>query len=214
MHTPSQLSGIYVITDAALCAQRGLESCVRDALLGGAKLVQYRDKSHDARRRLQEGRLLAALCREHHALLIINDDVQLARECDAHGVHLGRDDADMDSARRTLGDSAVIGISCYNDLALAEQAAASGADYLAFGSVFPSAVKPDAVRASLQLLQQAQRFGLPLCAIGGINARNIDEVARAGADMAAVISAVFGADDVTASTRALRKSFERARNPE
>lgn len=212
MTRASQLAGIYVITDAALCARAGLETSVRNALLGGARLVQYRDKSNDADRRLQEGKLLAALCEQHDALLIINDDIDLARECGAHGIHLGRDDPDTCAARRVLGDSAVIGVSCYNDLALAEQAATDGADYLAFGSVFSSAVKPGAVRASLQLFSKARRYGLPLCAIGGINTHNIGRVARAGADLAAVISAVFASPDICAATRKLHDSFCESRH--
>src|SRR5690606_9710821 len=137
-----RLSGLYVITDAALVGGAQLVPAVKAALQGGARLVQYRDKSQDAARRRQEAEALCRLCHAHNALLIINDDVQLAADCGADGVHLGKDDAGIQAARARPGPNAVIGVSCYNDLARAHEAKTAGADYLAFGSFYPSTIKP------------------------------------------------------------------------
>lgn len=204
-----RLHGVYVVTDPVLCARHGMVASVAAALEGGARLVQYRDKSGDARRRRAEATQLVAACERHDALLIINDDVELARDVRAHGVHLGRDDMNPERARRLLGRNAVVGISCYDDFALAQAGMRTGASYVAFGSMFPSPTKPHAVRAPLELLSRARaELHLPACAIGGITAGNIGKVATAGAAMAAVVSAVFAATDVAAATRELVQAFE------
>lgn len=211
MNTPAdpRLHGLYVVTDHAHCARLGLEASVTAALQGGARLVQYRDKSPDGARRFDEARRLSRLCAAHGALFIINDDAHLARAVAANGVHVGRGDMTVDEARRILGSAAIIGASCYDDLDLARQATDAGADYVAFGSVFPSLTKPDAARAPLELLARAhEALEVPVCAIGGINADNIAKVAHAGARMAAVVSAVFAAADIAAATRNLIHLFE------
>ena len=193
-HPP--LHGLYAITDSHLTSGDRLLERVRAALRGGARWIQYRDKSTDAPRRLAEARALAELCHERGAGLIVNDDVELAAASGADGAHVGREDADLESARARLGAQAVIGVSCYNRLELAEDAAARGADYVAFGSVFPSPTKPEAVQADLDLLREARaRLALPICAIGGIDADNAAIVAATGVDMLAVISGVFGEED-------------------
>lgn len=208
MSTPSALRGLYVITDAQLCAGHGLANCVLSALRGGARLVQYRDKSEDHARRKHEATVLRELTREFGALFIVNDDIELAFDCNADGVHLGRDDAALEQARKRLGREAIVGVSCYNDLARAEHFAKLGADYLAFGSVFPSNTKPDGVHAPLSLFAQAKSFGLPLCAIGGIEQKNAPDLVSAGADMLAVISGVFAAADIEAAARAYAAAFD------
>lgn len=208
-----RLQGIYAITDAALCAPRGLIPCVTAALDGGARLVQYRDKSADADRRREDAAQLVSLCERYDALLIVNDDVELARAVNAHGVHLGRDDMNPERARRLLARDAVVGISCYDDFGLAQAAMRTGAGYVAFGSMFPSLTKPHAVRAPMQLLARARReLHIPACAIGGIDERNIGEVVHAGAAMAAVVSAVFAAADIAAATRELVRAFNASRD--
>lgn len=190
------LEGLYAITDARLTPGDKLAECVAAALRGGARWIQYRDKSTDASRRLAEARALADACHAHGAGLIVNDDIELAAASGADGVHIGREDASVENARARLGAQAVIGVSCYNRLDLAEDAATRGADYVAFGSVFPSSTKPEAVRADLDLLRQARaRLALPICAIGGIDAGNAAAVAATGVDMLAVISGVFGEED-------------------
>lgn len=206
-HDP-RLQGLYVITDHELCVRKGVVASVEAALQGGARIIQYRDKSSDSKRRLQEARELVALCMHHNALLFVNDDVELARTSHAHGVHLGREDADIADARALLGDDALIGYSCYDDFSRAKHAADAGADYVAFGSVFPSRIKPDAVRAPLTLFVRTHaELNIPACAIGGIDTRNIRDVVAAGASMAAVISAVFAADDIAAATAELNQAF-------
>ena len=183
-------------------------------LAGGARVIQYRSKNSDLRlRRAQVDRLLA-LCRGRSALLIVNDDVALAREVGADGVHLGRADMPAAAARVVLGDAAVIGISCYDSLARARLAQEAGADYIAFGSFFPSSVKPDAVRAPVALLRAARAaLDLPIVAIGGITAENGRALIEAGADALAVVSALFHVPDSLAAARAFAALFDAREQP-
>ena len=182
-----RLRGLYAVTPEASDAVEK----VRLALEGGVALLQYRRKGRD----LAEARAVAALARRHAVPLIVNDDVELALELDADGVHLGRDDIDLRTARRRLGGR-ILGASCYDDPELARRAVEAGADYVAFGSVFASTTKPAAVRAPLALF--ATRFGVPLCAIGGITLENAPAVLAAGADLLAVVSDLFDAPDIRA----------------
>jgi thiamine-phosphate pyrophosphorylase len=203
------LRGLYVLTDAALAAPHGgVVAAVARALDGGARLVQYRDKDGDHERRLAEARALRALCHRAGALLIVNDDVELAAAAVADGVHLGRDDAPLATARARLGARAVIGVSCYASLERARDAAAAGADYLAFGSMHPSPTKPAAVAAPYPLLGAARaELGLPVCAIGGILPEHAAPLRDAGASLIAVVSGVFGAADPAAAARAYALAF-------
>ncbi|MBC7780748.1 MAG: thiamine phosphate synthase, partial [Proteobacteria bacterium] len=156
-----------------------------------------------------EARAVAARCRAHGALLIINDDPVLAAEVAADGVHLGRDDASVQVARTHLGEAGLIGVSCYDSLERAHAAAAEGADYVAFGSMYASTVKPGAVRAPLALLTRARaEVPLPIVAIGGIDPGNASAVLRAGAHAVAVISAVFAAPDIAAAVDAFHQLIE------
>ncbi|MHB1618195.1 MAG: thiamine phosphate synthase [Metallibacterium sp.] len=199
--TPALLAdrrGLYAITDGT---HADLLARAVAALRGGATVLQYRDKSGDAMRRQAEAAALMEICNAHAALCIINDDVDLARAVGAHGVHLGEHDADLLSARHTLGAQAIIGVSCYDDLAHARAAAAQGANYLAFGAFYPSPSKPQARRAHPQLLREARHLGLPLVAIGGITPDNGAALIAAGADFLAVISGVFAAPDSEAAAR-------------
>ncbi len=194
MHT---LRGLYAVTDARLQAPGQLAVHVSLAIDGGAALVQYRDKSDNHHLRLQQAKALAELCRAREVPLIINDDVELAGDCGAQGVHLGRDDADARAARSLLGAEAIVGVSCYNDLSLARQAAESGADYIAFGRFFPSQTKPGAVQAGPELIREAkQELSLPVAAIGGITPGNAGQLIDAGADMLAVVNGIFAAADI------------------
>ena len=208
MRPDPRLHGLYVITDEELCSPTGIVTSVAAAIKGGARIFQYRDKSMDHERRLREARALVDLCTAHDAILLVNDDVSLAREAKAHGVHLGSDDEPIRTAREKLGAHAIIGVSCYNDFSLAEEAVNAGANYIAFGSVFPSPTKPHAVHASLDLFHRAKReLRIPACAIGGINRDNIASVASAGAAMAAVVSALFASSNITEATRELGAAF-------
>ena len=201
-----RLQGLYAITDGARLP--ALAIAVASAIRGGARLIQYREKSTDRDRRLREARALLELCRGHGVPLIVNDDVELAGEIGAGGVHLGKDDGRIADARVRLGPRAVIGVSCYDSLERAVQAAHDGADYVAFGSFFGSVSKPAAVRAPLTLLPEARRkLNIPLCAIGGITPQNGAELVAAGADVLAAINGVFAAGDVEAAARAYSELF-------
>lgn len=202
-----RLRGLYAITDSHLLAGRLLPA-VEAALTGGAAIVQYRDKSGDAARRLDEARALLRACRQRGVPLLINDDVELALAADADGVHLGRGDAALQAARARLGPDAVIGATCHDSLAFAEEAWRNGASYLAFGAMYSSATKPGASAATPGTLAAARRFGLPVVAIGGITADNAGPVIAAGADCVAVISDLWTATDITARARAISDLFE------
>lgn len=202
------IQGLYAVTDQRLTPPDRLLDRVAAALDGGARLVQYRDKSGDRARRRREAAALAALCRERGALFIVNDDIDLAAGAGADGVHVGREDAALAEARRWLGPHAVIGVSCYDDLDRARGAEAGGADYVAFGSVYPSTVKPGAVHASLDLLRRARtELGVPIVAIGGITPENAAPVIEAGADALAAITGVFGEENVAAAARRIARQF-------
>lgn len=201
-----QLRGLYAVTPDDLLLPR-LSAMVGAALKGGVKLVQYRNKFAPAPLRRAQAAELLRICRAAGAKLIVNDDLALALEIGAEGVHLGRDDGDLAAARAVLGPDGILGVSCYNDIARAEAAAAAGADYLAFGAVFTSPTRPDAVPAPLSLLGEAKRFGLPIAAIGGVTLRNADSVIAAGADMVAVISGLFDTMDIAARAAEFQDLF-------
>lgn len=207
------LRGLYAITpDRATgpCAHPGLAltELVRQAIQGGARIVQYRDKSADRELRRTEASALVDLCRTAGIALIVNDDVELAAQVAADGVHLGRDDADPSAARQRLGPQAIIGVSCYDRLDLALAAERAGASYVAFGSFFPSPTKPAAMRPEPGLLTEARRaLGLPLVAIGGITPQNAGALIAAGADLIAVITGLFAAPDIAAAAQAYSRVF-------
>ena len=203
------LSGLYALTpDCADTAQ--LVAQVRSALRGGASAIQYRNKTAAAALRLAQARALRETCSRHNAVFIVNDDVELAHRVGADGVHLGHDDGPIADARRRLGPEAIIGVSCYDSLTRAEIAVGGGADYIAFGSFFASAVKPGAVRAPVSLLAAARdRWDTPVVAIGGITVANAASLIAAGADAIAVITEIFAAPDIEASARALAALFAR-----
>ncbi|MBO8085525.1 thiamine phosphate synthase [Marichromatium sp. AB32] len=201
------LHGLYAITPTAP-HPRPLTERVAEAIAGGARLIQFRDKGTDARAREQQARALLDCCRAGGARLIINDDLALAARIHADGVHLGRDDGDPRAARALLGEGAIIGVSCYDALERARRAAAAGASYVAFGSFFASPTKPAAVRATPELLDAARReIPLPRVAIGGITPQNGGLLIAAGADMLAVVSGVFAAPDVAVAARAYTSLF-------
>lgn len=187
------LRGLYAITDSQLLADGRLLPYVEAALRGGARLLQYRDKSGDAARRLREAEALAELCLRHGARLIINDDLELATRLGV-GLHLGQQDGSLSAARALLGREAIIGATCHARLELAEQARRDGASYLAFGRFFNSQTKPGAPAATPELLDEARtRFRLPLVAIGGVTLDNAPGLIARGASLVAVIHALFAA---------------------
>ncbi|KAF0279216.1 thiamine phosphate synthase [Spiribacter aquaticus] len=198
------ITGLYMVTDARRPPPVPVETAVAAALRGGVRIVQYRDKSDDTERRRHEAAALVAQCRAAGACFIVNDDIALARAVAADGVHLGRDDGDVAAARAALGLDRLIGVSCYADLDRARAAAEAGADYLAFGSLYPSPTKPESALAPLSVFREARAFtDRPLVGIGGINAGNIAEVTAAGADAVAVVEAISAAPDIEAATATL-----------
>ncbi len=217
-----RLPGLYAVTPDGLPDGDLLDRVAR-SLAGGVRLLQYRAKpaggagvrSHadthadaHAAARVRAAHAIAAACRAAGAMLIVNDDPWLAAEVGADGVHLGRDDGTVARARGFVG-RALVGVSCYDSIERALQAEADGADYVAFGAMFPSRVKPDAVRASPALLASARaRLRVPVVAIGGIDLDNAASVLRAGADSLAVISALYAAPDIGAAVRRFNELIE------
>jgi thiamine-phosphate pyrophosphorylase len=201
-----RVAGLYAITpdldDTADLVYR-----VAAALAGGASVIQYRNKTADAVLRHAQALALARVQAIRGGLFIVNDDARLAVDAGADGVHVGADDGGVAAAREIVGPDRIVGVSCYNDLALAHDAVAAGADYLAFGSFFPSAVKPDATRAEVELLGSARALGVPVVAIGGITSANAPGLIRAGANAVAAITAVFDAPDIEAAARAIAVAF-------
>lgn len=199
-----QLRGLYAITDSQLLAEGRLLPWAEAALAGGARLLQYRDKSADPARRLDEASQLKKLCHDYGATLIINDDLPLAAELGV-GLHVGRDDGCLREARAQLGETAIIGATCHADLEFAAQAEAAGASYIAFGRFFQSVTKPGAPQATPVLLEQARRrFTLPIVAIGGVTLHNAPQLIGAGASMLAVVNGLFAAPTASEVERRAR----------
>jgi len=199
----SKISGLYGIT---IDNDLDIQARVQAALKGGANIIQYRDKSYLPDREKIAERLVE-LCHEYDAVLIINDDLDLALATNADGVHLGRDDLDVKAAREKIGDK-IIGVSCYNKLELALEAEQQGADYVAFGRFFPSVTKPGAVPAETSLLQEAKAMlSLPIVAIGGITTENAKLLIQAGASSVAVIDGLFNQQNIKKTAEEFSKLF-------
>ncbi|WP_263080470.1 thiamine phosphate synthase [Endozoicomonas sp. Mp262] len=204
-----RLKGLYGITDCQLQPDdKTLMETVELALIGGMRVLQYRDKSQDHARRVRQAGALKALCHRYQALLIINDDIELTAEVEADGVHLGQQDDTIENARKRLGDYAIIGISAENSIAQAKAAVEQGVDYLAFGRFFPSVTKPEAKAAPLSLLSEVRTsFDHPIVAIGGITVDNAPDIITAGADMVAVVNNLFSAPDIQYRAREFTRLF-------
>ena len=210
-HPPrSALRGLYAITSEATCKDTAtLLAAVEDALEGGARLLQYRDKWNDAETRANNAHVLLGLCHQHGALFIVNDDVELALSCGADGVHVGNTDASLARARERLGAQAVIGVSCAGSIERALAAQAGGASYVAFGRFFESRTKPDAPGTEPGLINTARpQLKIPICAIGGVTPQNAGDLIARGADMVAAVDGVFGAADIQAAARHYAQLFQ------
>lgn len=204
----ASLRGLYAVTPDDPLLPR-MSALVREALAGGVKVVQYRNKEAPPPLFRAQAAELLRICRAAGALLIVNDNPEIAADIGADGVHVGREDGGAARARAIVGPGKIIGVSCYDDLSIAERAVAEGADYIAFGAMFPSSVKPGAVAAPLSLLSEAKaRFKVPVCAIGGIKTSNVQTLIDAGADMAAVITDLFDAPDIATQARAYQDMFK------
>jgi thiamine-phosphate pyrophosphorylase len=197
-----------VITDTRLIPRDRFVETVEAAVRGGATMVQLREKETPRKEVIQLARDVLAVTRRYGALLIVNDHPAIAREVGADGAHVGREDPPVVEARAMLGPEAIIGASCYGDVARAVAAEQAGADYVAFGTPFPSPTKPKRTDISLGIFQEVkQRVKVPVFAIGGITIDNAPQVIDAGADGIAVISGVFGAPDIEAAARAMAQLF-------
>lgn len=200
--------GLYLITPDDNDTARLLSRV--EAVLPHAIWLQYRNKRAGAALRAEQGAALLELARAHGVRLLVNDDMALAARIGADGVHLGEDDGDLAHARALLGPDALVGASCYDDIARAQRAVEAGADHVAFGAFYPSATKPGARRANADLLARAAALGVPRVAIGGITPDNTGPLLDAGADLVAVVGGVFDAPDPVAAARAYRVVFDRA----
>lgn len=189
----SKIPGLYAITPdledtARLCQM------VEASILGGASVVQYRNKVVNEALRFAQASALLPICRQHQIPFIINDHLDLFLALDADGLHIGGDDGDISATKKRIGEHKILGVSCYTDFANAEKAEKAGADYVAFGACFPSNTKPHAPRAELTLFAQAKALSIPCVAIGGITLDNADSVIKAGASAIAVIGELFNRD--------------------
>jgi thiamine-phosphate pyrophosphorylase len=198
--------GLYLITPDDADTARLLARVA--PLLAGTTWLQYRNKTADGGLRREQAHALQALCAGHGVPLIVNDDAALARDVGAAGVHLGGTDGDIGAARALLGPTAIIGASCYDQLANAEQAVAAGASYVAFGAFFPTTTKITSSRARPELLRQSAALGVPRVAIGGLTPDNAGPLIAAGADLVAVVSSIFAAADPVAAQRAYLACFQ------
>ena len=193
-------SGIYAITPNKILELDAVEKAM---VMHKISILQYRRKTTDASIKLNEAKQLQQLCLRHNTLFIINDDINLAQKINADGVHLGTDDASILTARQQLGDDAVIGVSCYNDIKLAKTAQNKGANYVAFGALFPSSTKPNALYCSLEIISQAKKvLTIPVVGIGGIDFNNQHQAFDAGCDAVAMINALFQSVDLPQDNKA------------
>jgi thiamine-phosphate pyrophosphorylase len=206
--TPFPSRGLYAVTDSALCRTLGVAESVREVIQGGAVAIQYRDKSNNSARRLQDATLLLEICRRAGVPLIVNDDLALASEIGADGVHIGRDDGTISRARAILGSESVIGVSCYDSVDLGVSAQTAGASYVAFGSFFPSRTKPSAPPVDIDSIARRRReIQVPVVAIGGINPVNAAPLIASGIDLVAVVSGLFASSEPRSAARQFSQLF-------
>ena len=197
---------LYAVTDRNCLKGKSLEEAVEEATLGGVTCVQLREQNVSLEDVIREGQKLFKICRKYNVPLIINDDYEAALKCGADGVHVGIEDAPVAEIRRIAGEKFIIGATA-KTVEQAKLAESSGADYLGVGAVFPSPTKANAIRITPQQLSEiCGCVNIPAVAIGGINAENISEIKGCGHSGAAVVSAVFGADDVKAAAEKLCKA--------
>lgn len=206
MTSPFPPSGLYAITDSIYRSGTCLVTAVAQAIEGGARVIQYREKQNKPDLRLTQE--LLNLCRSRRIPFIINDNIELASLIGADGVHLGRRDQTLTEARSALGDQSIVGLSCYDSIARATQAEQNGADYIAFGCFFPSPTKPNAQAVEIDILKQTS-LKIPVVAIGGITPQNGNDLLEAGADLLAVISGIFAHPNPARAAARYKALFEK-----
>lgn len=207
------LAGLYAITEDSLLPESRLVETVEEVLSSGCKLLQYRSKIEDWDTRVRQAKSLQSLCYKHNVPLVINDSVKLCTAVGAAGVHLGKQDTSIEEARKKLGADHLIGVTCHNSIDTAIAAEKAGADYVAFGRFYSSKTKPEASPASPFTLKEAKKnISIPIVAIGGINSENGAVLIKAGADMLAVVNAIFGAENIAKETLGLVDLFNNSEN--
>ena len=198
------MAEIYAISDDILMPENLALEYTREILECGVKFFQFRSKKALKNERLASE--ILNLCEKFGAKFIVNDDVKFAKKIGAKAVHLGKDDENIKEAFEILGKDAYVGVSCYNDINLAINAAKNGASYVAFGSVFTSLTKPNAPKCGLEVVKEAKQIlNLPVCVIGGINETNISSLSLAKPDLIAVISAIYKDDNIKENIKNLQK---------
>jgi thiamine-phosphate pyrophosphorylase len=207
MHDSFIIKGLYAITPD-MADLNTLIQKTQLAIEGGAFMVQYRSKIEDRDAKMQQCAAILRLCREYEIPCIVNDDVDMCRVLEADGVHLGEKDDNIAEVRHILGEDAIIGSSCYNQIERARQAQKEGASYVAFGAIFPTSTKPQAPRATLELLKEAKReIQIPIVAIGGITVNNAHDVTKTGIDAIAVITSLYEAKTIKETAETFSKMF-------
>lgn len=208
MKVESKAMTLYAVTDAAWVGKQTLMEQVKDALDGGITFLQLREKNLDRDAFLKEAREMAELSRQYHVPFVVNDEVEIALECGADGVHVGQDDMACQNARKLLGPDKIIGVSVHN-VEEALKAQADGADYLGLGAVKATPTKTDAKVVEFEEIQRVcEAVSIPVVAIGGIKKDNLMELQGSHVDGIAVVSAIFGAEDIGQETENLRKKAE------
>lgn len=207
MSNSHKLKGLYVITDDTLTPESTIIEQVEKALLGGATIVQLRDKtsSDDAIR--EKVKKLQNLCHNHDAMFVLNDKIDLAIELECDGLHIGKSDHHrFDEIRKNF--KGVLGVSCYGNIDMAKDFEKRGADYVAFGSFYPSPTKPSANIVPLETLRDAQvKLNIPICAIGGINTQNITDVMEYHPDMVSIVNDIWSAQDIVSQSSLYANQF-------
>ena len=207
MHDSFIIKGLYAITPD-MADLNTLIQKTQLAIEGGAFMVQYRSKIDDRDAKMRQCSAILRLCREYEIPCIVNDDVDMCRVLEADGVHLGEKDDNIAEVRHILGEDAIIGSSCYNQIERARQAQKEGASYVAFGAIFPTSTKPQAPRATLELLKEAKReIQIPIVAIGGITVNNAHDVTKTGIDAIAVITSLYEAKTIKETAETFSKMF-------
>ena len=202
------IKGLYAITPDSADLNTLIQK-TKSAIEGGAFMVQYRSKIQDRDVKMQQCAAILRLCREYEIPCIVNDDVEMCRVLEADGVHLGEKDDNIAEVRHILGEDAIIGSSCYDQLNRAKSAQKEGASYVAFGAMFPTSTKPNAPRASLALLKEAKReIQIPIVAIGGITVNNAHDVIKTGIDAISVITSLYEAKSIKETAETLSKMFQ------
>jgi len=202
----TNIRGLYALSDELLTPYENIEDFLRPAFLGGVKIFQLRDKNNTDDYLLPIALKIQTLCKTYGVLFVIDDRIELALKIKADGLHIGEHDISLVEARSRF--EGIIGLSCYGDVARALKAEQEGADYVAFGSFYPSPTKPNSKIVPLSTLNEAKkRLTIPLCAIGGIREENMAELIGAGADSIALISELWSASDIEKKARALSSYF-------